>query len=216
VSDWDPQEPSPEPPEEIAAAHGRGRHPAGFEPTAPARGRSRWIWVAAVVALAGMLAALFGFGLSTDPTLVDSPLIGRRAPDFDLSSLDGTGTLRLSSLRGRVVVLNFWASWCGPCRKEHPDLQATWDRYRSQGVVVVGISYQDTAADGLAFFRELGGDWPLLEDERSRTALAYGVTGVPETFVIDPSGRVAAKFFGPVSYPGLTDEIVTLLRGRER
>jgi cytochrome c biogenesis protein CcmG, thiol:disulfide interchange protein DsbE len=195
---------------------GSGNHPAVLRPSGGGRGPARWIWVAAVVALAGMFAALFGFGLSNDPTLVHSPLIGRQAPDFRLGGLGGGNPFRLSTLRGRVVVVNFWASWCAPCRTEHSDLQAIWDRYRTQGVVVVGISYQDSASNGLAFFRELGGDWPLLRDDGSRTALAYGVTGVPETFVIDGNGRVAAKYFGPVTYAELSDQIVTLLRRSER
>jgi cytochrome c biogenesis protein CcmG/thiol:disulfide interchange protein DsbE len=212
MSDWEPSQ--PEPPEEVAGTP--GHHPAVLEPGARRRGAARWILVAAVVTLAGMFAALFGFGLSNDPTAVHSPLIGRPAPDFRLRSLDGRSSLRLSSLRGRVVIVNFWASWCPPCREEHPDLQAAWDRYRTQGVVVVGILYQDSPSNGLAFFREMGGDWPLLRDDRSGTALAFGVTGVPETFVIDDKGAVAAKFFGPVTYAELSDQIGTLLRRSER
>lgn len=199
----------PDPAEELDPS---ARHPSTFDPDSPPRRRARWIWVAAVLASAGVLATLFGYGLSNDPTLVHSPLIGRPGPSFDLGTLQGSGHLALSSLRGQVVVLNFWASWCGPCRLEHPALQAAWDRYRDEGVVVIGISYQDRASDAIAFFKELGGDWPLLVDPGSKVALAYGVTGVPETFVIDRSGRIAGKFFGPVTYAWLTDEISALLR----
>lgn len=199
----------PDPAEELDPA---ARHPSTFDQDTPPRRRARWIWIAAVLASAGVLASLFGFGLANDPTLVHSPLIGRRAPAFDLRTLDQHGRLRLASLRGQVVVLNFWASWCVPCRTEHGDLQAAWDRYRDEGVVVVGISYQDGAQDGLRFFGDLGGDWPLLADPGSKVALAYGVTGVPETFLIDRSGRIAEKRFGPVTYAQLSSEISGLLR----
>jgi cytochrome c biogenesis protein CcmG, thiol:disulfide interchange protein DsbE len=172
------------------------------------------MWVAAVVAVVALLATLFGYGLANDPTLIRSPLIGHQAPGFDLRMLDAQGSVRLSSLRGQIVVLNFWASWCAPCRTEHRDLEAVWDRYRSDGVVVLGVSYQDRPGAGLAFRRELGGDWPLVDDPNSKGALAYGVTGVPETFVIDGNGRVAAKYIGPVRYEQVSDLIVRLLSGR--
>jgi cytochrome c biogenesis protein CcmG/thiol:disulfide interchange protein DsbE len=171
------------------------------------------VWLTAVLVLVGLLAALFGFGLGRDPSIIRSPLVGGPAPRFDLPRLDGPGKVSLASLRGQVVVVNFWASWCPPCREEHDSLEAAWSRYRDQGLVLVGVSYQDRASSALAFRDELGGDWPLVEDPGSRTALAYGVTGPPETFVIDRDGRVALKFYGPVDYGRLTDAVSPLLRG---
>ncbi|HJP66453.1 MAG TPA: TlpA disulfide reductase family protein [Actinomycetota bacterium] len=189
-------------------------HPSELGPSGRFRvRRSRWILLGAVVALVAVLTALFSFGLVNDPTLIRSPLIGRPAPNFTLPRLDAGGSMSLASLRGKVVVINFWASWCGPCRDEHPDLEAAWDRYRDHGVVVVGVSYQDRDANALAFRDELGGDWPLVQDARSRVALAYGVTGVPETFFVAPDGRVAAKSYGPVTYETLTEQISKLLPG---
>ncbi len=182
-----------------------GRHPSGLDP--PGRSWRR---------RARLLATLFAYGLSNDPTLIHSPLIGQKAPDFELTTLDGTGTIRLSSLRGQVVVVNFWASWCGPCRVEHPALEAAWERYRDEGAVIVGVQYQDRPSAGLAFGRELGGDWPVLRDPSSRTALAFGVTGVPETFFVDRAGTIRWKVFGPVDYGTLSDRITALLEGRTR
>src|SRR5436190_19105009 len=110
----------------------RGQHPSRLAPVAK---RRRWMVLAAVVAAVGLLTALFAFGLSRDPTEIRSVLVGRPAPDFALTTLDRTRTVRMADLRGEVVVINFWASWCAPCRQEHPALAAAWDRYRDQGVV---------------------------------------------------------------------------------
>jgi cytochrome c biogenesis protein CcmG/thiol:disulfide interchange protein DsbE len=161
-----------------------------------------------------LLAMLLGFGLSRDPTVIRSPLIGRPAPDFALRTLEGSGTVNLSQFAGQVLVINFWASWCVDCRLEHAALTAAWDRYRDQGVVFLGIAFQDRPADSRAYLAELGGDWPQLADAGERTALAYGVYGVPETFVIGTDGRVAYKRVGQVAYGELTDEIERLL-GRQ-
>jgi cytochrome c biogenesis protein CcmG/thiol:disulfide interchange protein DsbE len=191
-----------------------GRHPSGLEP--PSRGRrrrGRWVVFAAVLAAVTLAASLFALGLSRDPTVVRSALIGRAAPAFDLPLLSGPGTVRLSDLRGKVVVLNFWASWCADCRIEHSALAAAWDRYRDQGVVLVGVAFEDTVSSSRAFAQSLGMDWPIVSDAASRTALAYGVYGVPETFFIGPDGVVASRWVGPVPYAHLTDEI-TLLQVR--
>src|SRR5207253_647016 len=110
-----------------------------------------------------------------------------------------------------VVIINFWASWCAACREEHPNLLAAWDRYRDQGVVLLGIDFQDSPGAAQAFMREMGGDWPILGDPGGRVALEYGVYGVPETFFIGRDGVVAYKQIGPSSYELLTDQIQRLL-----
>jgi cytochrome c biogenesis protein CcmG/thiol:disulfide interchange protein DsbE len=110
-----------------------------------------------------------------------------------------------------VVVVNFWASWCAECRVEHGALAAAWDRYRDQGVVLLGVPFQDRSSASAAYVDKYGGDWPQLTDPEERTALSYGVYGVPETFVIGPDGRVAAKRVGAVSYQWVTDQVERLL-----
>lgn len=180
-------------------------------PLRPGR-RSRWLILAGVVVAVALIGSLFAFGISRDPRVIRSPLIGRPAPDFSLPTLDGDRTISLSDLRGQVVVVNFWASWCAACREEHPNLLAAWDRYRDQGVVLLGIDEQDTRAAARAYMRELGGDWPILFDADGRVALAYGVYGIPETFFIGRDGVVAFKQIGATSYEVLTDQIQRLLR----
>ncbi len=190
----------------------RRQHPSAAAPPGGApRRRSRWITVAAVIVGVGLLAALFGFGLGRDPSVIRSPLLGRRAPDFALRTLDGSRWVRLADLRGQVVVVNFWASWCAACREEHPALTAAWDRYSDQGVLLVGIDFQDRKGSALAFMPEMGGDWPVVEDPGGRTALDYGVYGVPETFFIGRDGVIRFKQIGPSSYEVLTHQIQALL-----
>jgi cytochrome c biogenesis protein CcmG/thiol:disulfide interchange protein DsbE len=169
-----------------------------------------------VVTVVAVLTLLLAFGLSRDPTLIRSPLIGKPAPTFDLLTLDGTKTVRLSDFHGQVVVINFWASWCADCRIEHGALAAAWDRYRDQRVILLGIPFQDRTAASRGYIDGMGGDWPQLADPGDGTALAYGVYGVPETFVIGADGRVAAKRVGAVSYVWLADQIDRLQPGTSR
>lgn len=160
-------------------------------------------------------ALLLAASLGRDPRALPSELVGDPAPAFALPNLGGGGTVDLDALRGQVVVVNFWASWCLECRDEHPALDAAWSRYRERGVVFVGVLFEDTVDDGLAFAGEFETDWPLVDDPGSRTAIAYGVFGVPETFVIAPDGSVTAKRVGPVDYAWLTREIDEALRATE-
>jgi cytochrome c biogenesis protein CcmG/thiol:disulfide interchange protein DsbE len=193
-------------PEDVAADD---PGPAG-DPT-PSRRRSRWWWAALVPIVA--FAVLLASGLGRDPHALPSELVGRRAPAFALPVLRGGERIDLASLRGNVVVVNFWASWCVECREEHPALRAAWERYRERGVVFVGVDFEDAAADARRYADQAGGDWPLVTDPGSRTAIAFGVFGVPETYVIGPDGRVLAKRVGAVDYGWLTDRIEQALGG---
>ncbi len=183
-------------------------------PDRPPSRRRPWVIAGAVAIAVALVGSLLSFGLSRDPAVIRSPLIGRPAPDFALRTLDGSGTIRLSDLRGQVVVINFWASWCRDCRVEHPALTAAWQRYRDSGAVVLGVAFQDRKEDSAAFARELDIGYPLLQDADSRTALAYGVYGIPETFFVSPDGRVAHKHIGAVPYEVLSGQITRLLNER--
>lgn len=162
--------------------------------------RSRIVWgIAAVfvglIILGVALASRFG----ADPTLAASPLIGKPAPDVALPYLEQPGELALSATEGDVVVLNFWASWCVPCRAEHPVLTAAARDYEALGVTFIGALYQDRPSLGIGFLDEFGRSYTYLYDEGSRAAIEFGVFGIPETFFIDRDGVVVGKISGEVT-----------------
>jgi cytochrome c biogenesis protein CcmG/thiol:disulfide interchange protein DsbE len=159
------------------------------------------------VAVAAPLVALLAYGLTVDPRFIASPLPGRAAPDFALPMLETSDTMRLSDLRGSVVLVNFWASWCIPCREEHPILLEGAREYMSKGVRFIGITYNDAPEDSQRWLAELGQAYPSLVDKGARTAIDYGVAGVPETFIVDKNGVVAFKKFGPITSAELTQKL---------
>ncbi len=120
------------------------------------------------------------------------------APSFTLERLDGKGDLALESLRGKTVVLNFWASWCGPCRDEMPLLQQGSERWQDRNVVFVGIDIDDLRADARSFLERFGVTYVNVYDGKSSTVGRYGATGVPETYFIDAAGKIRYRIAGPV------------------
>lgn len=121
---------------------------------------------------------------------------GGLAPDFLLETLDG-GELRLSELRGKAVVLNFWATWCLPCRKEMPQMVAAYDRYAEQGLVVVAVNLQEDRGSIQRFASDFGMDFPIAIDRRGEVADQYRLLGLPTTYFIDREGVVRSVFRGP-------------------
>ena len=142
-----------------------------------------------------LVVVLFA-NLGRDPHSVRSPLIGRSAPAFSLAPVGGGANVRLDEFRGRPVVINFWATWCVPCFEEHAALIAAARGLRD--VQFLGIVYEDEEARTQAFLRERPSPYASLMDPDGRTAIAYGVFGVPETFFIDADGRIVEKFVGPL------------------
>lgn len=160
----------------------------------------RWWWLlwgggGVVVAV---LAVVFASRFGTDPRLGPSPLVGQPAPGIAVTSIDDGATLTLAEFSGSVVVVNFWAPWCVPCRAEHAVLVAAAEQYAPAGVVVLGLAYQSELDDVHAFLDELGQEYPVAMDDHSRAAISFGVRGVPETFFIDRSGVVVGKVSGAV------------------
>ena len=183
-----------------------------------------WRRAAVAMMVAVPIILLFTYGLGRgDPRRIPSPLVGQPAPEFALPVLDleGAGpdgteatgdTVRLSDLRGNVVVVNFFASWCGPCRIEHPALTRVAARYQDRGVRFLGVVYNDTPEAVRTYVRQLGGqNYPALLDPGQRVAIDYGLVGVPETFFIGPDGRVGTKVFSVVDEARLVEEIEALL-----
>jgi len=158
--------------------------------------------------LIGMLVlALLGYGLATTRASLQ---VGSPAPKVDLTAFDGS-PMSLADQRGRVVVINFFASWCPPCREEAADIQQTWSDYQDQGVQFYGIAHKDAASPAQAFLDEFGITYPSAIDPGSRVARAYGITGVPETFIIDQQGRLVRHFPGPVTREQLSQELEKLV-----
>jgi peroxiredoxin len=148
--------------------------------------------VMAVLAVIGLL----GFGLLAkgDANLA----LGDAAPDAELPRLLGSGTESISDYRGKWVLVNFWASWCPPCRDESPALQRFYERNRDRNFVVLGIDQRDLTEDGRRFVRENGITYPQLRDGEGERADPFGMTGLPENFLVDPSGKLALIRRGPV------------------
>jgi cytochrome c biogenesis protein CcmG, thiol:disulfide interchange protein DsbE len=149
----------------------------------------------AALALIGLLA----FGLATKDS--DGIAVGDAAPDVELPRLEGGGAESIADYRGEWVLVNFWASWCVPCRDESPALQRFYDRHRDDGVVVLGIDTQDLSGDALEFVRELDLTYPQLRDPDADSPLSedeFGATGLPESYLIDPRGDLALIRRGPV------------------
>lgn len=176
--------------------------------------RRTWL-LAGVAAAVAVVAALLMTGLGRDPSVIASPLVGRAAPNFTLPQLDGP-PVTLSRLRGQVVVINFWASWCAECQVEQAALDQTWRQFQDSGVVVIGVNFEDSTGAARSYVHTQGVTYPVVEDAGSQTALAYGLRGVPETFVVNQSGRVVNRVFGPVDAAALASEINSMLRARPR
>lgn len=175
-----------------------------------ARRRRRWPWLL-LLALVGLSAtAVLGVGLGRDPTVVDSILLDEPAPELAGPTLGG-GTFDLADHRGKVVLVNVWASWCPPCRREYPLLERAAAQLPASDFQLVGIDTQDTVEDAQAFLDEMGGsNYPNVLDPDGRWGVEWGIFGVPETFVVDRDGRLRAKYVGELR-PGWIEETVAEL-----
>ena len=180
------------------------------------RARMKRPGVFVIAVLGALLAGLLVYGLvqrGSDTSLDNAVRKGARpaAPDHALPRLDGAGRRSLADFRGRVVVLNFWASWCEPCRAEAPLLEGVQRRLGGQGTVL-GVTYKDYAADSRRFVQRFRLTYPNLRDDRLQLAPRYGTTALPETFVIDRRGRIVALSRGQVSKAFLDRAVGEALR----
>jgi cytochrome c biogenesis protein CcmG, thiol:disulfide interchange protein DsbE len=163
--------------------------------------------VLAVLAVIGLLT----FGLLSKGS--SGLALGEAAPTSPLPHLEGEGSGSLADYRGRWVLVNFWASWCEPCREEAPALERFQRRHGDAGFTVLGVDSRDLSGDGRAFVRRFGLSYPQLRDGNGDAAHEYGTTGVPENFLVDPAGKVRLLVRGPVSEEYLDRYVAPLLRG---
>ena len=166
-----------------------------------------FIAVLAVLALVGLLT----FGLVKKGSSGLS--VGEAAPTAPLAQLGGGGTESLADYRGRWVLVNFWASWCLPCREEAPALERFQQEHGGPKFTVLGIDSRDLTSDGVAFVEQYGLSYPQLRDGDGDAARDYGTTGVPENFLVDPRGKVRLLVRGPISEEYLREEVAPLLPG---
>ena len=169
----------------------------------------RWLRYSVVAAIAALTVVLM-LAFRHDPLDIRTGTVNKPAAAFELDRLDGAGKVALADHAGKVVVLNFFASWCLPCKEENPALVRVWERYRTSDVVVIGILYQDSLDSGRRYVRDNGVTWPTLTDEDGRIAFAYGVRGIPETYFIGTDGVIAGRHVGPIDEATLVNAIDSL------
>ncbi len=183
--------------------------------TAEAAPRRRMGWVLAPLIVFAMLAAAFAFSLSQgDPSKLPSALIGKQAPETKFPALAGLkdagqqieGFSSEALGKGKVTVVNFWASWCVPCVQEHPHLMALGER---TGVAIYGVNYKDQPSAARRFIGRYGNPYAKVgTDSSGRGAIDWGVYGMPETFILDGRGRIAYKHVGPITEQSLNREVI--------
>ena len=171
-------------------------------PRPPDRPRRTARWTALAV---GLVVTVLVAVLATRPNASDvqapSPLLGLPAPEIQGPGLDGA-TVRLSDLRGRWVLVNFFATWCVPCVREHPELVRFADRQPAEEAQILGVVYDDDPAEVRSFIATRGGSWPVVDDSGAK--VDFGVRGVPESFLVSPGGIVVSHLVGGVTADGLT------------
>jgi cytochrome c biogenesis protein CcmG/thiol:disulfide interchange protein DsbE len=172
----------------------------------------RWV----VIGIAALLVGLLSYGVAqqrTDTSIDSAVANGKRiaAPERALARLGADGKASLADYRGKVVVMNFWASWCPPCVDELPLLERTQKKIAAQNALVLGVNYKDLSGKALGFVTKFGLSYPNLRDPDGKYAEDYSSRYFPETFVIDRQGRVAAKRRGPVDQAWLDETLPPLL-----
>lgn len=172
----------------------------------PASRRTSWgVWLMLGVVL--LLLAVVAVQLVR---VQQGPLTSGPVPDFTLTTFDGE-EIQMSALRGQVVVINFWASWCGPCELEAAELEQFWRDNKDRGVMLIGVNWSDVQPDALAYMAKFDITYPSGVDVRTRISQQFRIDGVPETYIIDKQGNIREAIIGPTTYANLTRIIEELL-----
>jgi cytochrome c biogenesis protein CcmG/thiol:disulfide interchange protein DsbE len=191
---------------------------------APARRRG-WLLILAGVLVVGLVAGVLVAVLDHDSesngsngsakrgavSVAGVAEVGSPAPDFTLPALAGEGAVRLADFRGRPLIVNFWASWCNPCRDEFPLLKKALRDHRADNLAVIGVTYQDIADDSRDFVERMKATWPQAIDDGGRVADAFGVRAIPQTFFVRPDGTIVSRVFGITTQEKLDDPLGKLL-----
>ena len=163
------------------------------------------------ILIAAALVVILFVGLGKDPSAIRSPLIGKPAPSFALREAGTNKTIDIAQYRGKPLIINFWATWCAPCWEEHPVLVAN-ARMLQPNVEFLGVVFQDNEEKILGFLQQRGTAYPTVVDDKGKTAIAYGVGGVPESYFVDANGTIRAKFAGPMSADIIQSNLQKVLR----
>jgi cytochrome c biogenesis protein CcmG, thiol:disulfide interchange protein DsbE len=171
-----------------------------------------WRRVLLTLLIIAPILGLLAFGFTRDSRYIKSPLLAKPATPFSIELFNG-GNIALEELRGKAIFLNFWASWCPPCRAEARDLEAAWQKLKDKNVVFIGVALQDTDNASLDFLKEFDVTYPNGKDGSGKIAIDYGVWGIPESFFIDPQGRITYKHVGGIRAAMVTEKIVEAEQG---
>ncbi|HVO94631.1 MAG TPA: TlpA disulfide reductase family protein [Terriglobales bacterium] len=171
-----------------------------------------WRRLALAGLIIGPILGLLAYGFTRDAHYITSPLIAKPAAPFNITLFDGR-KLSLEDLRGKAVFLNFWASWCLPCRDEARDLEAAWQKIKNKNMVFLGVAVQDTDQNAQQFLKEFNVTYLNGKDESGTIAVNYGTWGIPESFFIDPQGRITYKHVGAIRAALVTSKLEEAAKG---